>query len=134
MDKTAERGDRMKMENEEQDKLKESVDALEHALSFLSKVKKDPFYFSGISKCFEVCFKYAWKHMKRKATAEGFEVYSPKEAIKYGGQLKVIDNVEKWLDFLEDRNLAVHDYLGISDEDYLNTIQEFLNEVKKLVR
>jgi uncharacterized protein with HEPN domain len=40
--------------------------------------------------------------------------------------------VQKWLDFLEDRNLAVHDYLGISDEDYIKMIKEFLIEVKKL--
>ena len=73
----------------------------------------------------------AWK---RKAVNEGLEVFSPKEAIKIAGKLKLIDDVEKWLNFLSDRNLAVHGYLGIKDEDYLKTIQEFLTEVKKLIK
>lgn len=117
---------------EEGDKLQESIEALDHALGFLDKAQKDEFYFSGISKSFEVCLEYAWKYLKRRGMDEGFEVYSPKEAIKLAGRLKWIDDVEKWLNFLEDRNLAVHDYLGIADKDYLKTIQEFLVEVKKL--
>jgi nucleotidyltransferase substrate binding protein (TIGR01987 family) len=122
----------MKKKNEEQNKLNESISSLEHALEFLDKAKKDEFYFSGISKSFEVCLEYAWKYLKRKGIEDGFEVYSPKEAIKLAGKLKLIDNVEKWLGFLEDRNLAIHDYLGMSDEDYIKTIKEFLVEVKKL--
>lgn len=64
--------------------------------------------------------------------AEGLEVYSPKEVIKQAGRLGWINDVEKWLDFLEDRNLAVHDYLGVSEADYLKTIENFLQEVKKI--
>ena len=120
--------------NEELTKLEESINDLEHALSFIDKANKDQFYFAGISKSYEVCLEYAWKYLKRRAVDEGLEVFSPKEAIKIAGKLKLIDNVEKWLDFLKDRNLAVHDYLGIEDEDYLKTIQEFLKEVKKLIR
>lgn len=114
------------------DKFFDSIDALEGALKYKDKAKEDKFYFAGISKSFEVCLEYAWKYFKRLAEDEGLEVFSPKEAIKYAGRLKAIDDVEKWLDFLEDRNLAVHDYLGMSDEDYLKTIVEFLREVKKL--
>jgi len=117
----------------ESDKLKESVKNLEHALSFLGKGKKDPFYFSGIAKSFEICFEYAWKSFKQRITEEGIEVFSPKDSIKQAGRIGLIDDVEQWLDFLHDRNLAVHDYLGVSDEDYLKTIQHFFREVKKLV-
>lgn len=113
-------------------KFKDSIDALEHALTFLDKTKKDDFYFSGIAKKFEICFEYAWKYFKQKALDEGLEAYSPKEAIKLAGRVGLIDNVEKWLDFLEDRNVGVHDYLGMSEEEYLKTIQEFFREVKKL--
>ncbi|MBI1910046.1 MAG: nucleotidyltransferase substrate binding protein [Deltaproteobacteria bacterium] len=113
-------------------KLKEAIDDLEHALSFLNKAEKDDFYYSGIAKKFEICFEYAWKHFKQKANDEGFEAYSPKEAIKLAGRMGLIDNVEKWLAFLEDRNLGVHDYLGIEQNQYLKTIQSFFTEVKKL--
>lgn len=119
--------------SEDQTKLKESVEALEHALGFLRRAKKDAFYFSGISKSFEVCLEYAWKYLKQKCLDEGVDVYSPKETLKEAGRLGFIADVEKWLAFLKDRNLAVHDYIGISDENYLKTIQDFLAEVKELV-
>lgn len=122
-----------KMEDEK-GKLKESVDALEHALSFESRIEKDSFYFSGITKSFEVCLEYAWKYFKARAIDEGLDVFSPKEAIKYAGRMDIIDDVEKWLAFLKDRNIAVHDYLGVSDEEYLKTIKSFLLEVKKLTK
>lgn len=123
----------MKKTTPEDQKLNDAINALDHALSFMDKAQEDQFYFSGISKSYEVCLEYAWKFLKRKVMDEGLEAYSPKEAIKHAGRLKLIDNVEKWLDFLDDRNLAVHDYLGVSDEDYLKTIQEFAIEVKKLI-
>ncbi|MBI2981434.1 MAG: nucleotidyltransferase substrate binding protein [Deltaproteobacteria bacterium] len=116
-----------------QDKLQDAISKLEHALSFSKEAKKNDLYASAISKTFEVCLEYAWKDLKRRIVEEGIEVYSPKEVIKQAGRLGMIDDVEKWLDFLEDRNLAVHDYLGISDEDYLETIQSFLPEVRKIL-
>ena len=120
------------MKKREPDKLADAVKKLEHALSFLKPNQTDPVYQAAVSKCFEVCLEYAWKELKRRVVEEGIEVYSPKEVIKQAGRLGFIGDVEKWLDFLEDRNLAVHDYLGVSDEDYLKTIREFLPEVKKL--
>lgn len=123
----------MKKADETDEKFRKSVQALEHALSFLKQAQKDEFYFAGVSKSFEICLEYAWKHLKRRVMDEGLEVFSPKEAIKLAGRTGLIDDVEKWLDFLEDRNLAVHDYLGVSNQEYLSTIQSFFREVKKLI-
>ena len=114
------------------DKFRNSIQELEHALSFKKKIQEDHFYFAGIAKSFEVCFEYTWKFFKRQALDEGLEVNSPKEAIKLAGKLGTIDNVEIWLDFLKDRNTAVHDYLGLPDNVYLETIENFFQEVKKL--
>src|SRR3989338_10582454 len=115
------------------DKLLESFRQLEHALDFEDKVSKDRFYFSGICKSFETCLEYAWKYFKRQATDQGLEVYSPKEAIKLAGQLGLIEDVESWLGFLNDRNVAVHDYLGIPDQVYLKTIKSFAIQMKTLI-
>lgn len=120
--------------NTEGDKFGESIDALEHALSFEKQAEKDSFYFTGIVKSFEVCFEYAWKQMRREVLDRGLAAPSPKDAIKVAGQLGLIDDVEKWFDFLEDRNLAVHDYLGVPPEDYLKSIKAFLVEAKKLLK
>ena len=116
------------------EKFKKAIVALDHALKFLKEAGKDPFYFSGISKSFEVCLEYAWKYLKTQLDQEGLEAYSPREIIKVAGRAGFIDNVEKWLDFLENRNLAVHDYLGLSEKQYLTSIQAFLREAKKLLK
>jgi nucleotidyltransferase substrate binding protein (TIGR01987 family) len=116
------------------EKLNQSLEALRHALEFVDKAKKDDFYYAGICKTFETCLEYAWKTLKRRATEEGLEVFSPKEAIKIGGRMGFIDDVDVWLDFLKDRNLAVHDYLGISNEEYLETIQKFFAEAQRLLK
>lgn len=113
-------------------KFKDSIVDLEHALTHLEKAKKDNFYFAGISKEFEVCFEYAWKYLKQKVEESGLEAVSPKEAIKQAGHIGLIKDVELWLGFLQDRNIAVHDYLGMSNMDYLKTIQKFFGEVKKI--
>ena len=117
----------------ELNKLKESVAALEHALTFLGEVKREPVYHAAITKNFEVCLEYAWKFLKRRVIEEGFDPASPREAIKLAGRVGLIADVEKWLDYLEDRNEAVHDYLGVSDEEYLTTIQEFFVDAKRLL-
>jgi len=51
---------------------------------------------------------------------------------KAAGRLNLIEDVELWLSFLENRNLAVHDYLGIQDHEYLAVIEHFLVEIKKI--
>ena len=122
----------MSREQNEKAKFEKSLKALEHALSFSKQGKKDPFYNAGIAKSFEICLEHAWKYLKSREINEGLEVFSPKDAIKQAGRMGLIDDVEKWLDYLEDRNLAVHDYLGISDEAYVETIQDFAREAKKL--
>jgi nucleotidyltransferase substrate binding protein (TIGR01987 family) len=115
------------------EKLRQAVGDLKHALEFEGKASKDSFYYLGIAKAFEVCLEYAWKFLKKQVEDEGLEARSPKEAIKIAGRLDIIDDVEKWLSFINTRNLAVHDYKSISDKEYLETIHSFSGEVSKLI-
>jgi nucleotidyltransferase substrate binding protein (TIGR01987 family) len=101
-------------------KLSQAIADLEHALDFEKQAQKDTFYMRGIAKSFEICLEYAWKYFKRCAQDNGLEAFSPKESIKMAGRLKLIDNVELWLDFLTDRNFAVHDYQGIDEQESFN--------------
>jgi hypothetical protein len=77
---------------------------------------------------------YAWKSLKAAVEDEGIDVLSPKDAIRRAGEIGLLDNVEQWLGFMNARNLAVHDYLGIRNEDYLNIIEEFLGAGTKLLK
>lgn len=113
-------------------KLEGAIKFLERALEFESKAKKDEFYHAGISKAFETCLDYAWKYFKREANEQGLEAYGPKDSVKMAASMGLIEDAEIWLEFIAGRNLAVHDYGGISHEDYLKTIKAFFREVKKL--
>lgn len=106
---------------------------LKHALEFQDKAAVDSFYYAGIAKSFEVCFEYSWKYLRQLVTADGLEAKSPREAIKVAGSLGYLDDAEKWLGFLEDRNQAVHDYVGVPQRDYLKTIIEFYAAARKLL-
>ena len=109
--------------------LKQSIQRLEIAL----KIKEvDDLHFDAICKRFEVCFEYTWKYLKRQASDAGQEVYSPKDAIKEGVKLKIIDNLDLWLDCLQERNLSVHNYYSSDPQETLKKIKQFLKEVKKI--
>ncbi|RIL10330.1 MAG: hypothetical protein DCC75_04580 [Proteobacteria bacterium] len=113
-------------------KLDKSLNDLSHALTFEEHSRKDAFYFAGIAKSFEVALEYSWKHLKLRVEQEGLDVTSPKDAIRKAGQIGIIDNVEGWIGFLDARNLAVHDYLGIPNDSYIVIAKEFLLEARKI--
>ncbi len=117
----------------EMEKLADAVDKLGRALTFEKKAKSDPFYSAGLAKSFEICFEYAWKYFRKLAAQHGLDAFSPRDAIKTAGRLGLIGDVEAWLAYLEDRNLSVHDYLGVQDQDYLKTIKSFYLSAKKLL-
>jgi len=122
----------MTAKHSSKDELSTSILALENALQRKKDAFEDELIFAGISKSFEVCFEYLWKHIKMNLDKEGVESYSPREAIKHAGRLNWIENVEQWMDFLDARNFSVHGYYGITRENYITTIELFLRKVKTL--
>lgn len=75
---------------------------------------------------------YAWKFFKRHAEDEGVEIFSPKDAVRAAAASNLIDDPEIWIRFINDRNLSVHDYLGIDDEEYMKSIKQFVEECERL--
>lgn len=65
---------------------------------------------AGIIQFFEMAFELAWKVMKDYLEAEGFQVKSPKEAIKQAFQAELVEDGQVWMEALEDRNLTAHTY------------------------
>jgi nucleotidyltransferase substrate binding protein (TIGR01987 family) len=62
---------------------------------------------------FEFTFEMAWRALQAHAVREGIECASPRECIRVGFRLRVIDNDPRWLAMVEDRNRTTHTY----DED-----------------
>lgn len=113
-------------------KLNKSIRDLESGVKRRKDALNDFILYAGIAKCYEVCLEYAWKFLKLRLEDEGLEAYSPKEIVKAAGKAGLVDNVESWIEFINARNFAVHDYLGVTPGEYLNLIESFIVEVKKI--
>ena len=116
------------------EKLKQSFTLLESALEDLSTESDNPLKYAASSKAFEVCFEYCWKAMKREASKSGLEVYSPRDSIKAMEKLGRIDKAESWLEFLNLRNLSVHDYIGANKKTATEGFARFLAEAKEFYK
>ena len=79
---------------------------------------------AGIIQFFEISFELAWKLMKDYLEFEGYNIKSPREAIKTAFSIELIDNGDIWLEALGDRNLTVHTYNESDAEEIYEKIKE----------
>ncbi len=114
-------------------KLDTALARLDEAIKLYESNKEmsESLRFYALAKAFEVAMEYAWKSLKAKAEDAGFEVSSPKEALRLAAKIKLIDDPERWIEYLHARNMGVHDYFGISEADYAAIAKEFCRVAKK---
>ena len=117
---------------QEIDKLQSAITELEVALKHKKDALSQHVIYAGIAKCFEVALEYGWKDLKRKLDQVGVESYAPKDVIREAGRAGLIDDVESWIRAVNIRSFAVHDYLGVTPEEYLRLIVQFLPILRKL--
>lgn len=115
-------------------KLEQSLIELKQALRHRAKAQSDHLTYSGIAKCFEVCLEYAWKQLKRELEESGVDAFSPKDVVKAAGRAGLVADVEVWIKCINVRNFAVHDYLGVTQEEYLDLIESFVPLAAALVK
>lgn len=113
-------------------KMKEALKLLELSLKEQKKDPDNQVIKAGVIKSFEVSFEYVWKAFKHLGNDAGYEIYNPRDAIKSAAELGIISDFEKWKDFLNSRNLSVHDYLGVTDKEMMELSNNFLKEAKKI--
>lgn len=65
---------------------------------------------AGLIQFYEMAFELAWKTMKDYLQEQGYEIKSPRQAIKQAYQSEVINNGHAWIEALTDRNLTTHIY------------------------
>jgi len=108
-----------------------AIGRLEDAL----KEEKNEFVRDSVVQRFEFSFELGWKLMKMVLSYLGREdCNSPRESIVISAQVKLIDNPEKWLDYLEVRNLSVHMYSENTAEEVYKLAGEFVEDARKLER
>jgi nucleotidyltransferase substrate binding protein (TIGR01987 family) len=82
---------------------------------------------------FEFTFELAWKAIQAYVRDQGFDCKSPKNCIREGAKLEIIDNPETWFAFLRERNLVAHTYNEkLADRIYRQALK-FPKEVDKLL-
>ena len=85
---------------------------------------------------FEFTFELAWKTMQEYIRDQGLDCKSPKNpknCIREGARLEIIDNPEVWFEFLDRRNLIAHTYNEkMADKVYKKALK-FPREVDKLL-
>lgn len=93
----------------------------------------------GVIQRFEYTFKLCWKLIQAYLKFLGVQVNSPRYAIKEAFKMKLIDDGNRWIDMLEDRNRTSNIY----DENEANSIyskiielhigllNRFLNDIKE---
>lgn len=114
-------------------KLVQAFALLEAALDECQAGPENPLRLAALAKAFESTFEHVWKHFRREADQAGLEAYSPRDAIKSAAQLRLIDDLELWNQFLNARNLSVHDYVGMDDATALQLVREFRQQVQRLL-
>ncbi len=114
-------------------KLSQAFSLLESALEQSATDPDNRVLRAALAKAFESTFEYLWKALKREADQAGLETYSPRDALKAAVQLKLIDDLELWNQFLNARNLSVHDYVGMDDEEMIGLVQKFRDHVRPML-
>jgi nucleotidyltransferase substrate binding protein (TIGR01987 family) len=88
---------------------------------------------AGQIQFFEMAFEQSWKVLKDFLEQEGFEVKSPRDAIKTAFQYGFITNADIWLKALKDRNLTTHTYDDeTAREIELKIIEDYFPILKEL--
>lgn len=112
-------------------KLPKSLRNLEAALDQYRKDKSE-LNFLTVTKTFEIVIEYAWHELKERVENEGLEAPAPKTAVKQAAKLKMISEPELWLECIDARNNSVHDYFGISENEFVDLAKELVQLAQKI--
>ncbi len=97
-----------------QQRLDNFATALAQLTSACDRERYDDLERAGLVKTFEFCFELSWKVLKDLLFYEGYDVKTPRAAIRKGFDVDYIDedDCETLLDALDKRNLLSHTYWG----------------------
>ena len=88
---------------------------------------------AGVIQFFETTFELSWKLMKDYMEFLGYEINSPRNAIKQAFSANLLSNGELWLGALVDRNLTVNTYdEAVADRVYTKIKSEYFPLVDEL--
>ena len=110
---------------------------LRDAADFLSRVlqtEPSEVQRTAAIKGFEFCVELSWRTMKAALTDTGIESISPKDTIRKAGQAVIIEDVERWLAYIDLRNLTSHTYTEkVAAEVYASIDPGLVKDIRGLL-
>ena len=109
---------------------------LSNALKRLKEILKEPkteIIRDATIKRFDFTFEAAWKLMKSVLKKIDINLYGIKTIIRESEKMKLIDDQNIWLRFLENRNLSVYAYNDALAEKIFQSAKKFPEAVAKLL-
>ena len=125
--------------------LSRCIQALEKALNQLAQIEEEAIeydiYRSAIIKEFEIILEQCGKLLKKELTHffhthKSVDKLSFKDIFRHAGNhgLLEIDEVERWLQYRDNRNSTAHDYgIGLA-ENTLPIMPQFIKDARKIVK
>lgn len=124
--------------------LQKAVFALERALVVLNDkpfVRSSPeteTIRAGVIQSFEFTYELCWKFIKRwlEVNVDPTIVAGAtrRELFRYAAEYRLIDDVDKWMDYHDARNRTSHTYDPLTAEEILEHIEPFYRDAVKLLQ
>lgn len=100
------------------------------------KKSRTNFNRAGLIKLFELAYEQAWKIL-RKILKEHYsieEVIGSKDTFREAAKVGLINDCEKWLEFVKDRNQTVHTYNPAVANHIIDDLENFIAELEILIQ
>ncbi|MCE8159082.1 MAG: nucleotidyltransferase substrate binding protein [Candidatus Moeniiplasma glomeromycotorum] len=113
------------------------IEPLISARNFLQKAlqeAKTELEIAGAIQAFEVCYELAWKTCRKILSLRGTHVYTSKEVFRIAGLEGLIPNAETWFDYVEKRNITVHEYYEKIMGEVYPILPHFLKNLDLLIK
>ena len=88
----------------------------------------------GAIQAFEVSYELAYKTCRKILSLRGTHVYTSKEVFRITGLEGLIPNAEPWFDYVEKRNITVHEYHEKIMEEVYPILPQFLKNLDRLIK
>ncbi|MCL1875393.1 MAG: nucleotidyltransferase substrate binding protein [Synergistaceae bacterium] len=98
--------------------------SLRELRSAIAKTEYTTLERAGLIQLFEISFELAWKTIKDVLSYEGYEVNSPKSALRQAYASDIIADGELWISALDGRDLFSHTYDNELAEEAVELIKE----------
>lgn len=111
--------------------LNNAINRLEEAIEDSKKIELSTLK-DGVIQRFEFTVELSWKALKNYLNSEGIDTaITPKSSVREAFKIGIIENVNTWIEMLDDRNLTSHTYNQlIADEIYERIVNQYYKELK----